>query len=378
MFILLCFLLFAAPHLFAAEPAPQTQNEKESYSIGYQVGLSMKTDGVEVDFDRLVQGLQDAIDAKEPRLGTEEMRKLIVDLKKRSRDARMRKIQEQIVANAAESEKFLEENGKKEGIQTTASGLQYKVLKEGDGIAPGPEDFVTVNYRGTLIDGKEFDSSYAKGEPIRVQVDGVIKGWTEALPMMKPGAKWQLFVPPHLGYGRRGSGQRIPPNKVLVFEMELLAVEKGDQADHIIRGKQPQMIWTILNPDPKVLDEYVKSEKTVPIEVRIVSGDNVNIEKIDGQAYAVKKGAQAVQQQSGAQSGQTSAVRQMNITGEIAKAAHGYIIRGKQPQMIWTILNPDPKILDAFVKSEKTVPMEVRIVSGDNVNIEKIDGKAYP
>ena len=186
-------MLVAAPHLFAAEPAPQTQNEKESYSIGYQVGLSMKTDGVEVDFERLVQGLQDAIDAKEPRLGTEEMRKLIVDLKKRSRDARMRKIQEQIVANAAESEKFLEENGKKEGIQTTASGLQYKVLKEGDGIAPGPEDFVTVDYRGTLIDGKEFDSSYAKGEPIRVQVDGVIKGWTEALPMMKTGRQMAAF-----------------------------------------------------------------------------------------------------------------------------------------------------------------------------------------
>ena len=316
MFILLCFLLFAAPHLFAAEPAPalETQTEKESYSIGYQVGLSMKTDGVEVDFERLVQGLQDAIDAKEPRLSTEEMRKLIVDLKKRSRDARMRKIQEQIVANAAESEKFLEENGKKEGIKTTASGLQYKVLREGDGIAPGPEDFVTVNYRGTFIDGKEFDSSYAKGKPIRVQVDGVIKGWTEALPMMKPGAKWQLFVPPDLGYGRRGSGQRIPPNKVLVFEMELLAVEKGDEAD----------------------------------------------------------------QQSSAQSARTPAVRQMNITGEIGKAAHGYIIRGKQPQMIWTILNPDPKILDEYVKSEKTVPMEVRIVSGDNVNIEKIDGKAYP
>lgn len=188
------------------------------------------------------------------------------------------------------------------------------MLKEGDGIAPGPEDFVTVDYRGTFIDGKEFDSSYAKCEPIRVQVDGVIKGWTEALPMMKTGAKWQIFVPPHLGYGRRGSGQRIPPNKVLVFEMELLAVEKGDEAD----------------------------------------------------------------QQSSAQSARTPAVRQMNITGEIGKAAHGYIIRGKQPQMIWTILNPDPKILDEYVKSEKTVPMEVRIVSGDNVNIEKIDGKAYP
>ena len=195
LFMLLCFILLATPYLFAAEPAPalETQNEKESYSIGYQVGLSMKTDGVEVDFERLVQGLQDAINAKEPLLSTEEMKKLIVDLKKKAREAQMRKIQEQIVKNAEESEKFLEENRKKEGIKTTESGLQYKVLKEGDGAAPGPEDFVTVNYRGTFIDGKEFDSSYAKGEPARVRVDGVIKGWTEALPMMKAGVQVGAF-----------------------------------------------------------------------------------------------------------------------------------------------------------------------------------------
>jgi len=236
-----------------------------------------------------------------------------VDLKKRARDVQMRKIQEARVKNAQESKKFLEENGKKEGIKTTGSGLQYKVLREGDGITPAPEDFVTVNYRGTLIDGKEFDSSYAKGEPIRVRTGGVIKGWTEALPMMKVGSKWELFVPPHLAYGRGGLGQKIPPNKVLVFEMELLSVEKGDKAV----------------------------------------------------------------QRSGAQTVKTPTVRKMNITGEIAKAKHGYIIRGKQPSMIWTILNPDPNILDAIVKSEKTVPIEVRIVSGDNVNIEKIDGKKY-
>ena len=146
---------------------------------------------------------------------------------------------------------------------------------------------------------------------------------------------------------------------------------------YIIRGKVPAEVFTILNPEPNILDAFVKSEKIVPIEVRIVSGDNVNIEKIDGQEYGAGKGDQAVQQQSGAQTGRTSTVRQMNITGEIAKAAHGYIIRGKQPQMIWTILNPDPNILDAFVKSEKTVHMEIRIVSGDNVDIEKIDGKKY-
>jgi hypothetical protein len=270
------------------------------------------------------------------------------------------------------------------------------VLKEGDGITPKPEDFVTVNYRGTFIDGTEFDNSYAKGQPIRVQADGVIKGWTEALQMMKVGSKWQLFVPPDLAYGRRGLGQRIPPNKVLVFEMELVSLEKGDAAaqqsgaqaapkpalrkmnltgeigkvehGYVIRSKRGDAlgaIYTILNPNPEILDAFVKSEKTVPIEVRIVSGDNVNIEKIDGKAY--RPGTP-----------QAATVRKMSITGEIAKAAHGYIIRGKQPQMIWTILNPDPNILDAFVKSEKTVPIEIRIVSGDNVNIEKIDGKKYP
>ena len=207
----LCVWIMATPYVFATEPATalENQNQKESYSIGYQVGRSMMTDGVNVDMEKLIQGLQDAVSNKQPLLTDEEMKTLIVDLKKRAREIQMRKIQEQIVENAKESEKFLEENKKKEGIKTTKSGLQYKVLKEGNGTTPGPEDFVTVNYKGTFIDGKEFDSSYAKGEPAKIQVDGVIKGWTEALPMMKVGSKWELFVPPDLAYGRGGLGQRI-------------------------------------------------------------------------------------------------------------------------------------------------------------------------
>ena len=227
-----CFL-FAASQLFAENSAPalDTQNDKESYSIGYQVGLSMKSDGVEVDFEKLILGLRDSIDGKEPRLSEEEMKKLIVDRKKSAREIEMRRLQELIVANAAESEKFLEENKKKEGVKTTESGLQYKVLKKGKGITPKPEDMVTVNYRGTFSDGTEFDSSYAKGEPMTVQADGVIKGWTEALQMMNKGSKWQIFVPPHLAYGRGGLGTRIPPNKVLIFEMDLLEIKKGGNAD---------------------------------------------------------------------------------------------------------------------------------------------------
>lgn len=319
LFMVSFFLGLASSPLFAAGPpsALQTQKEKESYSIGYEVGRSMRTDGVDVDSGILTQGMEDAINQKEPRLKDEEMRKLIVDLRKKAREAQLRKVQEQSVQNAKESEQFLAENRKKESIKVTESGLQYRILKEGDGPVPGPEDFVKVNYRGTFIDGKEFDSSYAKGEPARVQADGVIKGWTEALAMMKVGSRWQLFVPPELAYGRGGLGQRIPPNKVLVFDMELLSVEKGEKAaqpaplhsaqtqkmsitgeigksehGYIIRSKIGGVlseVYTVLNPDSKILDPFVKSEKDVPVEIRIVSGDNVNIEKINGREYNPEK-----------------------------------------------------------------------------------------
>jgi len=233
LLMLLFFLLSAASQLYADDftSALETQHEKESYSIGYQVGLSMKSDGVEVDFEKLILGLRDSIDGKEPRISEEEMKKLIVDRKKSAREVEMRKIQELMIKNAEESEKFLEENRKKDGVKTTESGLQYKVIKEGKGVKPRPQDMLTVNYRGTFADGTEFDSSYVKGEPMTVQTDGVIKGWTEALQMMKKGSKWQIFVPPHLAYGRGGLGTRIPPNKVLLFEIDLLEIKKGETAD---------------------------------------------------------------------------------------------------------------------------------------------------
>lgn len=399
--IFLCFYAWAGTLLFAAENKAtlKTQNDKESYSIGYQVGLSMKADGVEVDFGRLIDGLQDGIKNNKPRLSQDEMKTLIVSLKKQSRDAQMRKTQEQIVKNGQESEKFLEENKKKEGVKTTKSGLQYLVLTEGKGTSPQADDFVKVHYKGAFIDGKEFDSSYTKGEPIKVQADGVIKGWSEALPMMKVGSKWRLFVPPDLAYGRSGMGQRIPPNKVLIFDMELLAVEKAGEAaqqpkgqtsrqstekkmtmtgeiakaehGYIIRSKRnnvPSEIYTILNPNTKVLDAYVKSKKTVSIDVHIVSGDNVNIEKLDGREYRAVQSAGA------------NTVRKLSITGAIAKTEYGYVIQSKRDTIlstIYTILNPNPQVLDKYLKSGKDIPVEIRIVSGDNVNIEKIDGKKY-
>jgi FKBP-type peptidyl-prolyl cis-trans isomerase len=226
-----CFLLLLPSNLLAdEEKALETQQEKESYSIGYQVGLSMKNDEVEVDFDKLIQGLRDAITDKEPLLTNEEMRNLIVERKEKVKKDQMQKLLEIRAKNAEEAVAFLEENGKKDGIKTTESGLQYLVINEGEGDSPHPGDMVTVHYRGTFVDGEEFDSSYSRGEPQTFQTDGVIRGWTEALQMMKVGSKWQIFVPPILAYGRGGLGQRIPPNKLLIFEIELLAIKKPEGA----------------------------------------------------------------------------------------------------------------------------------------------------
>jgi FKBP-type peptidyl-prolyl cis-trans isomerase FklB len=228
-----CFLLLTFSQSFAADEKhnPENQKDRESYSIGYQVGLSIQKDGVEINFDMLIQGLRDAIDGKEPLLSEEEMKSLILDLKKKAAEEQMRKIQEARAENAEEAAKFLEENGIKEGVKTTESGLQYRILREGDGASPGPEDPVTAHYRGTFIDGTEFDSSYSRGKPQMFQTNAVIKGWTEALQMMKTGSKWEIFVPPQLAYGRGGMGERIPPNKLLVFEIELLAVEKKKETE---------------------------------------------------------------------------------------------------------------------------------------------------
>jgi FKBP-type peptidyl-prolyl cis-trans isomerase FklB len=132
---------------------------------------------------------------------------------------------EQAAKNLSESKAFLAENGKKEGIKTLPSGLQYKVFAEGSGKMPKAEDTVTVNYKGTLIDGTEFDNSYKRGQPATFQVKGVIKGWTEALQLMKEGSKWQFFIPPDLAYGEGGAGRSIPPNSTLIFEVELISVK---------------------------------------------------------------------------------------------------------------------------------------------------------
>jgi FKBP-type peptidyl-prolyl cis-trans isomerase FklB len=213
--------LLATANIFAEEKPPQLKDlkDKASYSIGLNIGFNFKRQNVDVNQDALVAGMKDALSGKKPLLTEQEVRETLTAFEKDMQD----KQTELAKKNGAEAEKFLTENKNKEGVKTTASGLQYKVLKEGNGAQPKSSDTVTVNYRGTLIDGTEFDSSYKRGQPATFPVSGVIKGWTEALQLMKVGSKYQLFVPANLAYGEQGR-PGIPPSSTLIFEVELMNV----------------------------------------------------------------------------------------------------------------------------------------------------------
>ncbi|MBI4768777.1 MAG: FKBP-type peptidyl-prolyl cis-trans isomerase [Deltaproteobacteria bacterium] len=216
-------LLFS--YCFAGEnPELKDQKDKESYSLGYQFGQGLKAQGLDLNLEVYTSGIRDALGGKNSSLSREEMQKTISDLKQRTMAARQNELKGMSAKNLSAGKAFLEENRKKEGIKTLPSGLQYKELAEGSGKTPKADDNVTVNYKGTLINGDEFDNSYKRGQPATFKVNGVIKGWTEALQLMKEGSKWQLFIPPELGYGERGAGP-VPSNSTLIFEVELLSVK---------------------------------------------------------------------------------------------------------------------------------------------------------
>jgi FKBP-type peptidyl-prolyl cis-trans isomerase FklB len=198
----------------------EDESARISYSLGYQIGGDFNRQNVEMNTAAVVQGIQDALSGAEPKMSAEEITATLSDLKQKIvADQRKRSVERELEL-VAEGEKFLEENAKKDGVVTTESGLQYKVIQEGTGKSPGPEDQVTVQYRGRLVDGKEFDSSYKKGKPATFQLNGVIKGWSEGLQLMKEGGKAELYIPQKLAYGDRGPlGHRA-----LVFEVELLSV----------------------------------------------------------------------------------------------------------------------------------------------------------
>ncbi len=211
--------------LAADVPELKTDKEKISYSIGMDIGGNLKRESVEVDPDLLARGLKDSYGGGKTILTEDQARQTLEDFQKTlmAKQAETMKILSE--KNKADGEKFLAENAKKEGVKVLPSGLQYKEITPGTGKIPKADDTVTTHYKGTLIDGTEFDSSYTRGQPATFPVSGVIPGWTEALQLMKEGAKWQLFVPPDLAYGERGAGQVIGPNATLIFEVELLTVK---------------------------------------------------------------------------------------------------------------------------------------------------------
>ena len=190
-----------------------------SYAVGYQIARNMKSQGVEVDVKSFSAAVKDAMAGKDPQMTEDEMRDAMRAMAEGRQESRAKEATE----NLAKSEKFLEENKGKDGVKVTDSGLQYKVVKEGDGKKPKDSDIVEVHYKGTLIDGTEFDSSYSRNAPAQFPVKAVIPGWTEALKMMKVGSKYELYIPPGLAYGDQGNPS-IPGNSALVFEVELLDI----------------------------------------------------------------------------------------------------------------------------------------------------------
>lgn len=200
------------------------EKAKISYSAGYRVGSDFKQQFEGVDARAMVKGVQDALLGATPLMSPEEMQATLMELKKQIVAIKQKERQQLAAKHLAEGRAFLAENAKKDGVVSLRSGLQYKVIEEGSGKAPGLKDTVSVNYRGTLIDGTEFDNSYKRKEPTTFRVDSVIRGWSEALQLMKEGAKWELYIPPELGYGDRGAGSKIPPNSPLIFEVEVVSV----------------------------------------------------------------------------------------------------------------------------------------------------------
>jgi FKBP-type peptidyl-prolyl cis-trans isomerase len=212
----------------ACQKKIDTDQKKVSYAIGQQIGQNIKQVGLDVDSDYVGMAIADVLKGKNqmtPEEVTQAQAKLQEMMMKKSQEANA-KAQEQGVENKKKADEFLAKNKTAEGVKTTASGLQYIVEKEGTGATPKESDMVKVHYKGTLLNGEEFDSSYARKEPAEFPVGGVIKGWGEALQLMKVGGKYKLFVPPELAYGDK-SGGKIPPNSLLIFEVELLDVVKA-------------------------------------------------------------------------------------------------------------------------------------------------------
>jgi FKBP-type peptidyl-prolyl cis-trans isomerase FklB len=220
----LCLALASMPSLAQEAVELEDENARINYSVGYQVGGDFRRQGIELDPEVVAKGIEDALSGNKPLMTPVEMRKELTDLQRRASAKQQTAADQTAEAQLQAGQAFLMANKAKKGVQVTASGLQYKVIREGSGRAPFAQDTVKVHYRGTRVDGSEFDSSYKRGAPAEFRLDRVIKGWSEGLQLMKEGAKYQFYIPPELAYGDRG---RLA-NQTLVFDVELIAVKPSE------------------------------------------------------------------------------------------------------------------------------------------------------
>lgn len=213
-----------------AQPSPAELNANACYAIGHNFGSRFKADSIDLNLAQFMQGVQDGYAGKESRITPEQAQAAIVELQRQLMARQAEQQTKAATKNKTEGDAFLAKHKAEPGVVTTASGLQYKVIKPGEGDSPAATDTVTVHYTGTLIDGTVFDSSLKRNQPATFPVNAVIPGWTEAMQLMKPGARYKLVLPSELGYGESGAGNIIGPNAVLVFEVELISVEKAPPA----------------------------------------------------------------------------------------------------------------------------------------------------
>lgn len=224
---LMFLMIIASGCSKSSEKAGTTDEKKTGYAVGYDLatrtGLTEISE--EIDINILVQGLRDALNDKKARISQEDREKILNQFQQDITEKQIEKRRKQGEKNKIEGKAFLEKNAKKEGVKVTASGIQYEVIREGTGARPKDTDNVRVHYRGTLIDGTEFDNSYERGEPTLLVLKRVIPGWREGVQLMKVGAKYRLVIPPELAYGEHGAGMKVAPHAVLIFEIELIAIE---------------------------------------------------------------------------------------------------------------------------------------------------------
>jgi FKBP-type peptidyl-prolyl cis-trans isomerase len=253
------------------ETAPTDKKDKLSYSMGFNVGTSWKRNGFEtndVDLQVFLNGLRDSMQGREAMVSEKENRELLTAFQAELRTKREEKRKQLGEKNKKETETFLAENKTKPGVQVLPDGLQYKVITEGSGPKPTTNETVVVNYRGTLVDGTEFDSSIKRGQPATFKVTGVIKGWSEALLMMPVGSKWQLFIPPDLAYGERGSGTLIGPGATLIFEVELVSIKEPEKPAAAANAQQQPVTSDIIKvPSAEELKRGAKIEIIKPDQI---------------------------------------------------------------------------------------------------------------